>query len=110
MCSVDTRSLVPRNSRSHSSIASHRSSSGVRIHRSHPRQTTHNRPFSLSNASRRPTGNRSITSLVPSGPEQNRQVEYKRLAGRYRAQTGIVRSGPAITNLSRRLATAAITS
>lgn len=63
--SVDTRSLVARNRRSHSSMASHRSSIGVRFHCAHRVHTTHSRPFSPSNASRRPTGKCSATSFVP---------------------------------------------
>src|SRR3954470_4982916 len=76
MLSVETRSRVSRNRRSHSSIASHRSSSGERFHRSHFRQTTHNRPFAASNASRLPTGNDSTTSFVPRPALQKRHVAY----------------------------------
>src|SRR3954470_15458050 len=76
MLSVDTRSLVSRYERSHSSIASHRSSSGVRFHLSHLRHTTQSRPFAPSKASRRPTGKCSIASLAPRSDLQNRQVEY----------------------------------
>src|SRR4051812_30840517 len=76
MLSVETRSRVSRKRRSHSSIASHRSSSGERFHRSHFRQTTHNRPFAASNASRLPTGNDSTTSFVPRPALQKRHVAY----------------------------------
>ena len=66
----------PRKARSHSSIASHRSSSGVRFHRSHLRQTTQSRPFAASNARRRPTGKCSTASLWPRSLLQKRQVRY----------------------------------
>jgi hypothetical protein len=56
-----------RKRRSHCSTASQRSSSGVRFHRSHPVHTTQSRPFTSSNARRRPTGNAPTTSLWPSG-------------------------------------------
>ena len=76
MFSVETLSLVEANRRSHSSIASHLSSSAERFHRSQWVHRTHNRPSFESNASRRPTGKFSITSFVPSGRLQKRQVEY----------------------------------
>jgi hypothetical protein len=42
--SVEKRTRVSRKSFSHSSIAFHRSSNGVRFHRSHFRHTTQSRP------------------------------------------------------------------
>src|SRR3954468_15061360 len=74
--SVETRRRVARKGRSHSSIASHRSSSGDRFQRSHLRHTTQSRPFAASNANRLPTGNDSTTSFVPRLALQKRQVEY----------------------------------
>jgi len=53
MLSVETRTVVPRKVRSHSSIASHRSSSGERFQRPHCVHTAQSRPFAASNASRR---------------------------------------------------------
>ena len=85
--SVEALSLVPRKSRSHSSNASQRSSSGVRFHRSHFRHTTQSRPLWGSNASRRPTGNDSIISLLPSGRLQKMQVEYIRATSRVPGRT-----------------------
>ena len=76
MFSVEARTGVSRKMRSHSSIASHRSSSGVRFQRLHFRQTTHSLPFSASKASRRPTGKCWITSLEPRERVQNMQVRY----------------------------------
>src|SRR5687767_8281519 len=78
MLSVDARIRVPSNRRSHSSMASHRSSRGERFQRSQVRHTTQRRPFEESNASRRPTGKCSIASLAPSGEWQKRQVLYMR--------------------------------
>ena len=80
MLSVENRRCVARKRRSQSSIASHRSSIGERFQRVQLAQMTHSRPFSGSNASRRPTGNSSITSFVPSDSLQNRQVVYMRPA------------------------------
>ena len=77
MLSVDTRLRVSRNNRSQLSIASHRSSRGVRFHFSHFRHTAQSLPRRWSNASRRPMGNVSIASFEPSDWLQNRQVEYK---------------------------------
>ena len=74
---VDARWCVPRYSRSHCSIASHRSSSGVRFQRPHFAQTTHSLPFAPSNASRLPTGKCSTASFLPSDEWQKMQVEYK---------------------------------
>jgi len=73
--SVDMRSRVARNLRSQSSMASHRSSSGERFHRSQCVQTTQSRPRAGSNANRRPTGNASITGFVPSDAWQKMHVE-----------------------------------
>src|SRR5688500_936297 len=72
--SVEYRRWVARNRRSQSSMASQRSSIGERFQRVQCTQMTHKRPFSASNARRRPTGKSSITSLVPSDSLQNRQV------------------------------------
>src|SRR5688500_15928154 len=77
MLSVDARIRVPSNRRSHSSMASQRSSRGERFHRSQVRHTTHRRPFAESNASRRPTGKCAIASLAPRGAWQKRQLLYK---------------------------------
>src|SRR6185503_8607699 len=74
--SVDTRWRASRDSFSADSIASHRSSSGVRFHRSQLGHTTHSRPFAESNESRFPTGKVSKVSFLPSGLLQKRQVEY----------------------------------
>ena len=76
MFSDDVRTVVPRNSLSHVSTASQRSSSGVRFQRWQTRHTTQSRPFAGSNASRRPTGNSSTTSFAPSDVLQNMQVWY----------------------------------
>ena len=70
------RSRVPRNSRSASSIASQRSSSGVRFQRPQRVQITHSRPFFGSNASRRPTGNVGRKWFAPRSVWQKRQVVY----------------------------------
>ena len=78
MLSVEARMGVSRKIRSHVSIASQRSSSGVRFHRRHLLHTTHSRPFAGSNASRRPTGNSSTTSLEGRGFLQKMQVVYTR--------------------------------
>jgi hypothetical protein len=74
MLSVDTRARVLRYSRSHSSIASHRSSSGDRFHRRQCGHTAQSLPLAASNASREPTGKCSTTSLLPSRPWQKRHV------------------------------------
>lgn len=76
MFSVDVRREVSRKMRSQSSTASHRSSTGVRFHRSQLRHTTHRRPLDSSKARRRPTGKVSMTSFVPSDFSQNMQVVY----------------------------------
>src|SRR5690348_7143950 len=86
MLSVDTRCRASRNSFSADSIASQRSSSGVRFHRSQLEQTTQSLPFAASNASRLPTGKVSKVSLVPSGLLQKRQVEYMRQVPGARSQ------------------------
>ena len=78
MFSVLVRMVVARKRRSHSSTASQRSSSGVRFQRLHDPHTTHSRPFSASNASRRPTGKCSMLSFSPSREPQKMQVEYMR--------------------------------
>ena len=46
--SLEAPSRAPRKAFSHSSSASHRSSTGVRFHRRHRGQTTQRRPFSPS--------------------------------------------------------------
>jgi len=74
--SVLMRKRVRWYSRSHASIASHRSSSGDRFHRLHDAQITQNRPLALSNARRRPTGKHSMTSLRPRSAWQKRHEEY----------------------------------
>src|ERR1041385_775990 len=76
MLSVDMRRRVPRKSRSLSSIASHRSSSGVRFHRPQRVHTTHSLPFFVSNANRRPTGKVGRKWLAPRSEWQKRQVVY----------------------------------
>lgn len=76
MFSVDMRTRVPRKSSSHASIASHRSSSGVRFQRWQRRQTTQRRPLAASNASLRPTGNSSNTSFAPRVFLQNIHALY----------------------------------
>src|ERR1044071_5183651 len=76
MLSVETLSRVEEKRRSHCSIASQRSSSGVRFQRSHLRQMTQRRPLAASKARRRPVGNDSITSFEPRSEWQNRQVVY----------------------------------
>src|SRR6187397_18180 len=76
MWSVETRSRVSRYCRSHSSMASHRSSVGVRFHCRQRLQTTHSRPRSESNASRRPMGKCSMVSLASSAAWQKMHVEY----------------------------------
>ena len=86
--SVDMRSRVPRNRRSDSSIASHRSSSGVRFQRPQRVQITQSRPFFGSNASRRPTGKVGRRWFAPRSVWQNRQVVYTRHAT-YGAAGGI---------------------
>jgi hypothetical protein len=48
----------------------------VRFQRSQLRQTTQSRPFSPSNATRRPIGNASIESFTPSGFWQWMQIVY----------------------------------
>ena len=78
MLSVETRTVVPRKVRSHSSIASQRSSSGERFHREQWWHTTHSRPFAASNASRRRSGKCSTVSFAPRLSLQNRHVEYIR--------------------------------
>ena len=76
MLSVEKRTRVSRKIRSHASTASQRSSSGVRFQRSHFRHTTQSRPRASSNASRRPTGKVSTTSLVPRGLVQKMHLLY----------------------------------
>jgi len=68
MFDVVQRTRVARKRRSHSSIASQRSSSGDRFHRPQAPHTTQRRPSAASNASRRPTGNGSMLSFAPSFP------------------------------------------
>src|SRR4029079_10005108 len=70
------RSRVPRNIFSDSSIASQRSSRGVRFQRPHLVQITHSRPFFGSNASRRPTGNVGRWEFAPGSVWQKRQEVY----------------------------------
>jgi hypothetical protein len=65
-----------RKRRSHSSIASHRSSNGERFQRRQSVQTTQSRPRPASKASRRPTGNDSTSVFAPRCALQKRQVEY----------------------------------
>lgn len=79
--SVATRSFVSRKRRSASSIASHRSSNGVRFHRSQRRQTIQRRPFAVSKATRRPIGSAPRSSFLPSAWWQNRQAEYRGSSG-----------------------------
>jgi hypothetical protein len=61
MLSVEYPRHVPRNWRSHSSIASRRSYSGDRFQRRQRSQIAQSRPFSWSKAIRRPTGKLSTT-------------------------------------------------
>src|SRR5215208_4098118 len=76
MLSVEARRRVSRKDRSHASIASHRSSSGVRFHCPQCTHTAHSRPFAASKARRRPKGKCSMTSFAPRLASQKRQAEY----------------------------------
>src|SRR5439155_22023565 len=88
MFDVETRMNVARKRRSHSSIASQRSSSGLRFHRPQAEHTAHRRPFSASKASRSPMGKCSTDSFSPSAALQNRQVEYIAGSGKREAGSG----------------------
>jgi hypothetical protein len=65
MLSVEKRVRVPAKSASQRSIVSSRASNGTRFQRAHEPQITQSRPCDASNASRRPIGSVSSTSLAP---------------------------------------------
>ena len=96
MAAATRRASSPSNQalRSPRSIASQRSSSGVRFHRRHLLHTTHSRPFAGSNASRRPTGNSSTTSFEGSGRLQNMHVVYMGIGRAQLTRSEGVQRGP----------------
>src|SRR5687768_8134603 len=65
---------------------------GERFHLVQWVQITQSRPRSASNAMRRPTGNSSMTSFVPSDSLQNRQVVYMTAGRRTRSRFRVVGS------------------
>src|SRR5580765_4813574 len=75
MLSVHTRTGVERKRHSHSSMASQRSSIGVRFQRWQMGHTTQSRPFAASKAKRTPTRQLLIVAFAPNAPQQKRQWE-----------------------------------